>query len=145
VINIREKTKVGDYMIVDNQRALVALAQRNIVEFHSWNSRDTDLERPDRIVFDLDPGPAVPWRAMVEAARLVRKALAALGLNAWLKTTGGKGLHVVVPDSAGARLVGVSRLRSGPRRGDRPARPVALHDPVRQNGAKGADSNRLPA
>lgn len=97
VINIREKTKIGDYMIVDDLPALVALAQRNIVEFHTWNSTDTDIERPNRIIFDLDPGPAVPWRAMVEAARLVRTALQGLGLESWIKTTGGKGLHIVVP------------------------------------------------
>ena len=97
VVNIREKTKIGDYMIVDHRTALVAHAQRNIVEFHTWNATDAHIEQPDRIVLDLDPGPAVRWPAMVEAARLVRKALAALALDAWLKTTGGKGLHIVVP------------------------------------------------
>jgi bifunctional non-homologous end joining protein LigD len=97
VINIREKTKIGDYMIVDDLPALIALAQRNIVEFHTWNSTDDAIERPNRIIFDLDPGPAVAWRAMVEAARFVRKALDGLGLASWIKTTGGKGLHIVVP------------------------------------------------
>lgn len=97
VINIREKTKVGDYMIVDDQAALVALAQRNIVEFHTWNSTDDHIEQPDRIVFDLDPGPAVSWRDMIDAARLVRNALETLKLEAWIKTTGGNGLHIVVP------------------------------------------------
>lgn len=100
VINIREKTKVGDYMIVDHHTALVALAQRNIVEFHTWNSIERHIEQPDRIVFDLDPGPAVPWRDLVAAAGLVRTALEALTLKAWLKTTGGKGLHIVVPIAA---------------------------------------------
>lgn len=97
VVNIREKTKIGDYMIVDDLPALIALAQRNIVEFHTWNSTDAAIELPNRIIFDLDPGPAVPWRAMVDAARLVRKALQGLGLESWIKTTGGKGLHIVVP------------------------------------------------
>jgi bifunctional non-homologous end joining protein LigD len=97
VINIREKTKVGDYMIIDDCPALIALAQRNIVEFHTWNSVDTRIEQPDRIVFDLDPGPEVPWRDMVDAARLLRRALEVLRLKAWIKTTGGKGLHIVVP------------------------------------------------
>jgi bifunctional non-homologous end joining protein LigD len=97
VINIREKTKIGDYMIVDDLPALISLAQRNIVEFHTWNSTADHIEQPDRIVFDLDAGPAVPWRAMVDAARLVRTSLRALGLESWIKTTGGKGLHVVVP------------------------------------------------
>jgi bifunctional non-homologous end joining protein LigD len=97
VVNIREKTKIGDYMIVDDLPALIALAQRNIVEFHTWNSTDNAVELPNRIIFDLDPGPAVPWRAMVDAARLVRKALQGLRLESWIKTTGGKGLHIVVP------------------------------------------------
>ena len=97
VIKIREKTKIGDYMIVDDATALVALAQRNIVEFHTWNATADHIEQPDRIVFDLDPGPAVPWRDLVAAARLVRTALQGVGLESWLKTTGGKGLHVVVP------------------------------------------------
>lgn len=97
IVHIQEQTKIGDYMIVDDLRGLVALAQRNIVEFHTWNSIDTRIERPDRVVFDLDPGPEVPWREMVDAARLVRKALKALHLDAWIKTTGGKGLHIVVP------------------------------------------------
>jgi bifunctional non-homologous end joining protein LigD len=97
VINIREKNKIGDYMIVGDRPALIALAQRNIVEFHTWNSTDDAIERPNRIIFDLDPGPAVPWRAMVEAARLLRKALQSLGLESWIKTTGGRGLHIAVP------------------------------------------------
>jgi bifunctional non-homologous end joining protein LigD len=100
VIEIQEKTKVGDYMIVDDETGLISLAQRNMVEFHTWNSTSTHLERPDRIVFDLDPGPDVEWRHMVSAARLVRSALQSVGLESWLKTTGGKGLHVVVPIAA---------------------------------------------
>jgi bifunctional non-homologous end joining protein LigD len=97
VINIREKTKIGDYMIVDNRPALIALAQRNIVEFHTWNTVERRIEQPDRIVFDLDPGPAIDWRDMVDAARLLRRALRTLQLKTWIKTTGGKGLHIVVP------------------------------------------------
>jgi bifunctional non-homologous end joining protein LigD len=97
VVKIRELKKTGDYMIVDDRTALLSLAQRNIVEFHTWNARDGQVERPDRLVFDLDPGPDVDWRAMVTGAQLMRRALDELHLAAWLKTTGGKGLHVVVP------------------------------------------------
>jgi bifunctional non-homologous end joining protein LigD len=100
IVNIQERTKVGDYMIVDNTTALIALAQRNIVEFHTWNSRDRAIERPDRIVFDLDPGPEVGWSAMAAAAKIARTSLEGLGLTCWLKTTGGRGLHVVVPMAA---------------------------------------------
>jgi bifunctional non-homologous end joining protein LigD len=97
VINIREQKKIGDYMIIDDRAGLIALAQRNIVEFHTWNATADDVERPDRIVFDLDPGPRVPWRETVAAARLVRQALDAIHVASWVKTTGGKGLHVVAP------------------------------------------------
>lgn len=97
VVKIQELTKVGDYMIVDDRPGLISLAQRNIVEFHTWNSRAERIERPDRIVFDFDPGPAVAWPAMVAAARMARESLRTIGLESWLKTTGGKGLHVVVP------------------------------------------------
>jgi bifunctional non-homologous end joining protein LigD len=97
VVKIQEQTKIGDYMVVDDAPGLVALAQRNIIEFHTWNARMEHIERPDRIVLDLDPGPEVPWREIVKAARLARTTLADLGLESWLKTTGGKGLHIVVP------------------------------------------------
>jgi bifunctional non-homologous end joining protein LigD len=96
-VNIREQTKIGDYMVIDDTAGLIALAQRNILEFHTWNSTTKRLETPDRIILDLDPGPSVPWRVVVEAARQLRALLQDLGLRSWLKTTGGAGLHVVVP------------------------------------------------
>jgi bifunctional non-homologous end joining protein LigD len=97
VVQIQELTKVGDYMVVDDRPGLIALAQRNILEFHTWNTTTKEIEQPNRIVLDLDPGPEVPWRHMVEAARLLRGLLRDLKLESWLKTTGGKGLHVVIP------------------------------------------------
>jgi len=96
-VRIREKTKTGEYLIADNLDALVSLAQMGIVEIHTWNSTDDDLERPNRIVFDLDPGPNIAWRPVVTAAKLVRDVLKTLGLASWVKTTGGRGLHVVTP------------------------------------------------
>jgi len=68
-----------------------------IVEIHTWNSTMGDIERPNRIVWDLDPGPEVTWTQVVKAAVLVREVLKTLGLTSWVKTTGGRGLHVVVP------------------------------------------------
>ena len=82
---------------VDNAAALVAAAQMNVVEFHTWNSTTKNIERPDRVIFDLDPGEGVAWPKLQEAALLTRTLLAELGLESWLKTSGGKGLHVVVP------------------------------------------------
>ena len=94
---IREKTKTGEYLIVDTLPSLVGLVQMDVLEVHTWNSRCARLEQPDRIVVDLDPGEHVGWRAVVAAATLVRQLLAALDLDAFVKTTGGRGLHVVVP------------------------------------------------
>jgi bifunctional non-homologous end joining protein LigD len=96
-VRIQEKTKVGEYLIADSRAALVGLAQMNILEIHTWNSRFRDLERPDRIVVDLDPGAVVEWPAVVDAARLVRRMLRAIDLECFIKTTGGRGVHVVVP------------------------------------------------
>jgi DNA ligase D len=86
----------ADYLYLDNARGLLALAQFGAVEFHSWGCRIDKPERPDRIVFDLDPDEGLPWRETVKAAFEVRHALIELGLDPFLKTTGGKGLHVVV-------------------------------------------------
>ena len=62
-INIREKTKVGEYLIADAPAAVIGLVQMNVLEIHTWNSTDAHLEKPDRVIFDLDPGPAVGWPA----------------------------------------------------------------------------------
>src|SRR5438552_10320138 len=94
---IREKTKVGEYLVVDSLPALVSLAQMDILEIHTWNSRCARVEQPDRIVVDLDPGERVGWDAVVGAAILVRRLLETLNLLSFVKTTGGRGLHVVVP------------------------------------------------
>ena len=83
--------------MADSIQAVVSLAQMGIVEIHTWNSTIADIERPNRIVWDLDPGPAVTWPQVVDAARVVRDVLKTLGLRSWVKTTGGRGLHVVVP------------------------------------------------
>jgi bifunctional non-homologous end joining protein LigD len=96
-VRIREKTKTGEYLVIDDARALLSIVQMDVLELHTWNSTTDRLEEPDRIVLDLDPGPAVGWPEVVRAARLVRDALEALGLAAFVKTTGGAGLHVVTP------------------------------------------------
>jgi bifunctional non-homologous end joining protein LigD len=92
-----KKSKVGRYLVANDAAALVALAQMDVVEVHTWNTRVDAIEKPDRIVIDLDPGPELGWKEVVAGARLVRKALRALDLESWVKTTGGAGLHVAVP------------------------------------------------
>ncbi len=96
-VRIQEKTKVGEYLVADSIEAVVSLAQMGIVEIHTWNSTASDVDHPNRLVWDLDPGPEVSWRQVVTAGKLVREILATLGLPSWVKTTGGRGLHVVVP------------------------------------------------
>lgn len=82
---------------VGNAKALVGAAQMNVIEFHTWNSLAKAIDKPDRMIFDLDPGEGTSWEHIQEAATLVRSMLSALGLESWLKTSGGKGLHIVVP------------------------------------------------
>ncbi|BEU94700.1 DNA ligase D [Acidovorax sp. DW039] len=82
---------------VHSGEGLGSAAQMNVVEFHTWNARKDRMDRPDRMTFDLDPGEGTPWEHVQEAATLVRTLLVELGFSAYLKTSGGKGLHVVVP------------------------------------------------
>ena len=96
-IRIRETGGKSIYLAVSSLAGLLALAQMNVLELHPWGARAADIEHPDRVIFDLDPGPGAPWSAVAAAARDCRKRLAALGLESFLRTTGGKGLHVVVP------------------------------------------------
>jgi bifunctional non-homologous end joining protein LigD len=96
-VRIQEKTKLGEYLIADTIQALVGLVQMGVLEVHTWNCRYARVEQPDRIVVDIDPGEAVDWPAVVAAARSVRELLHALDLDSFVKTTGGRGLHVVMP------------------------------------------------
>ena len=96
-VHIRELRKTGEYLVADTRAALVGLAQMGVVEVHTWNARAETPYEHDRVVIDLDPGPEVPWKDVVDAAKLVRQMLLDVRLRSWVKTTGGKGLHVVVP------------------------------------------------
>jgi bifunctional non-homologous end joining protein LigD len=96
-VMIEEKTKRGEYLVADDLAGVISLVQMDILEIHTWNAVIEDVERPDRIVMDLDPGEGVPWTKVAAAARRLRVLLDERGLASFVKSTGGKGLHVVVP------------------------------------------------
>ncbi|MES2216987.1 MAG: non-homologous end-joining DNA ligase [Pseudomonadota bacterium] len=96
-LQVREKTATRDYLYLKNVDGLIALVQMGVLEIHCWGSNIKNVERPDLIVFDLDPAPDVNWSKVMTAAKFIRDQLATLHLTSFVKTTGGKGLHVVVP------------------------------------------------
>ena len=96
-LNIREKTGVSSHMIANSLPAVIGLVQMGVLELHTWGAKEDSLDCPNRIILDLDPDPTVPWKLVIEAAQLVRTLLNGLGLECFVKTTGGKGLHVVLP------------------------------------------------
>ena len=87
----------GPFVVIDDAEGLIACAQMSAIELHAWGAREGDIDHPDRIVFDLDPGEGVPYDEVVKAALDVRERLAAIGLASFCRTTGGHGLHVVAP------------------------------------------------
>jgi bifunctional non-homologous end joining protein LigD len=96
-IEIEEDDGRDTYMLAESAEALLGLVQMGVLEIHTWGATKDRLERPDRLTFDLDPDPSVPWTQVIEAARLTKTLLEELGLVTFLKTTGGKGLHIVTP------------------------------------------------
>lgn len=96
-VPVRDRTATKNYVAVDDVAGLISLAQISALEVHAWGSCAADLEHPDRLVFDLDPGADVAWPRVVQSAHQVRQFLEELGLASFVKTTGGKGLHIVVP------------------------------------------------
>ena len=97
VFMIDESTGRNPYAIANTPHALIGLAQWNALELHAWGSTAPAIDRPDTLVLDLDPDPALAWSLVVAAANEVRALLEAVDLAPFVKTTGGNGLHVVVP------------------------------------------------
>jgi len=89
--------KLEPYITLSTRESLAGLAQMGVLEVHPWGSQNNDLEHPDRIVIDLDPDETIPWKTLAESAEEVRRLFKRIGLESFLKSTGGKGLHVVVP------------------------------------------------
>ena len=94
---IQEKSKRSTAVVIHDLPGLIALVQMSAVEFHPWPARTDRLDRPEYVVFDLDPGVGTTWKQVVAGARELRTLLEDLGLESFLRTSGGKGLHVVVP------------------------------------------------
>jgi bifunctional non-homologous end joining protein LigD len=96
-VPVQEKGKRSKYVVVDDLSGLISLVQIGVLEIHPWPATEEHLENPDRIIFDLDPGPGVEWADVIAAAREVRAELEQRKLQSFVRTSGGKGLHVVAP------------------------------------------------
>lgn len=96
-VPVREQNAIVNYLAVDDVLGLVSLVQIGALEIHVWGSHADRPDRPDQLVFDLDPDSGIEWKRVIEAAFTVKAQLSELGLESFLKTSGGKGLHVVVP------------------------------------------------
>jgi bifunctional non-homologous end joining protein LigD len=96
-VEIRDRSGSETYLVIENLAGLVAMAQLGVLEIHPWGSTVDKLETPDIITFDFDPDVGLPWQRVTDAAVEMREALLGIGLKSFAKTTGGKGLHVVVP------------------------------------------------
>ena len=125
-VDVGEKDKM---LVIDSLEGLIELVQAGVVEIHPWGSTVEHLEKPDRLIFDLDPGEDVPWSAVIEAAIEVRRRLEDTGLQSFVKTSGGKGLHVVLPIEPRDELGGREEIHPVDRGNDGqgPAGPLRRH------------------
>ncbi|MDX5433023.1 MAG: non-homologous end-joining DNA ligase, partial [Halomonas sp.] len=96
-IDVPEKKGSAEYVYVETAADLIGLVQAGALEIHPWGSRIDHLEQPDSLVFDLDPDQGIAWKEILRVAGTLRERLESLGLTPFLRTTGGKGLHLVVP------------------------------------------------
>ncbi|OZI59881.1 non-homologous end-joining DNA ligase [Bordetella genomosp. 11] len=103
----------GDMLVIRDIAGVIGLVQRGVIEFHTWGAQAPGSDKPDRLTFDLDPDPGMGWRQVADATRVLRELLRDLGLRPFLKTTGGKGLHVVVPVRATLGWEDVRRFCKG--------------------------------
>jgi bifunctional non-homologous end joining protein LigD len=129
--------KGGELVAVDDLAGLVSLVQIGVLEFHPWLARTDDPDRPDRLIFDLDPGEDTGWDELAEAAREVRGRLEQEGLVSFVKTSGGKGIHVVcpiVPRAGWDEAKDFVRSLAQAMETERPARYTTSSDPQERRG-----------
>ncbi len=96
-IDLEEKHSSDKYLYIKDLNGLMALVQLGVLEIHPWGCHIDQIEKPDLITFDLDPGPGVKWEKVVQIAHYLNEQLENIGLKSFVKTTGGKGLHIVIP------------------------------------------------
>ena len=96
-VEVPEDKGTATYMMINSRAALIGMVQMGVLELHTWGARADKLDKPDRLIFDLDPDPELDWPQVVQGVLLTRALLEEIGLTSFLKNTGGKGLHVVVP------------------------------------------------
>ncbi len=97
VAHVPDKNGMEEVLVIHDLRGLINLVQANVLEIHPWGASMEDVDRPDIMIFDLDPGEGVEWTAVIQAAKEIRQRLRDTGIESYVKTTGGKGLHVVSP------------------------------------------------
>ncbi|MDP0498778.1 MAG: DNA ligase D [Verrucomicrobiota bacterium JB022] len=96
-VEVEEKSGRRQYLYVTNEKGILSLVQYGVIEFHLWGSRVDNVDKPDQIIFDLDPDPGVTWEEVLGATFFLRDKLAEWGLPSFVKLSGGKGVHVMVP------------------------------------------------
>lgn len=136
-ITVRKDVDGAELLVIDDFDGLIALVQSGALEIHPWGAPLVDLDRPDMLIFDLDPGEGVGWKAVVAGARAIRDRLEVQGLPAFVKTSGGKGLHVVTPlapDATWERAKGFARALADAMAADEPGRYVAVATKARREG-----------
>jgi bifunctional non-homologous end joining protein LigD len=131
----RKTGKKEEFLTLDTAEGLVGMAQMGVLEIHPWGSRNDSLDKPDRIIFDLDPDTAIDWRTLTGCALELQKRLKKVGLIGFVKSTGGKGLHVVVPIRPQHGWPEVNRIYLDYLRNDRESTAVAPWSPRARSGA----------
>jgi len=137
VHEVADKTSGQKWIYIDDLAGLLSLVQMNALEYHVWGCTIEDLEHADRIVMDLDPGEGVPWKHMIEAAHTLREQLSAARLQSFVRTSGGKGLHVVIPLNPAADWDAVGRFARALAEGlvtTRPERYLAVNSKAKRPG-----------
>ena len=96
-VDVSETKKPEPHITLDGLEGIISLVQLGVLEIHTWGCKNNDIEHPDQLIFDLDPAPDVKWKTTMGAARILKKTLDGLKLPTFLKTSGGKGLHLTIP------------------------------------------------